>query len=63
MRSGGVALDVDCREGGTFAFSAISLKLAFSKIYYCTFNIQLLFKAKKYIKIGQKDKGLCIYRL
>ncbi len=23
MRAGGVALDSDCREGGTFAFSAI----------------------------------------
>ncbi len=32
MRSGGVALDCDCREGGTFAFSAIRLKLAFSEI-------------------------------
>ncbi len=29
MHSGGVALDGDCREGGTFAFSAIRLKLAF----------------------------------
>ncbi len=38
MRSGGVALDGDCREGGTFAVSAIRLKLAFSKISYCTFN-------------------------
>ncbi len=26
-------------QGGTFAFSAIRLKLAFSKISYCTFNI------------------------
>ncbi len=26
------------REGGTFAFSAIRLKLAFSEISYCTFN-------------------------
>ncbi len=38
MRSGGVALDGVCREGGMFAFSAIRLKLAFSKISYCTFN-------------------------
>ncbi len=38
MRSGGVALDSDCREGGTFAFSAIRLKLAFSEISNCTFN-------------------------
>ncbi len=30
MRSGGMVLDADCREGGTFAFSAIRLKLAFS---------------------------------
>ncbi len=28
MCSGGVALDGDCREGGTFSFSAIRLKLA-----------------------------------
>ncbi len=28
MRSRGVASDGDCREGGTFAFSAIRLKLA-----------------------------------
>ncbi len=27
-----------CREGGTFAFSAIRLKLAFSEISYCTFK-------------------------
>ncbi len=27
MRSGGMALNVDCREGGMFAFSDISLKL------------------------------------
>ncbi len=27
MRSGGVALDGDCREGGTFAFSAIWLNI------------------------------------
>ncbi len=32
MHSGGVALDGDCREGGTFAFGAIGLKLAFSEI-------------------------------
>ncbi len=30
---------VICREGGTFAFSAIRLKLAFSKISYCTFKL------------------------
>ncbi len=30
---GGVALDGDCREGGTFR-----LKLAFSEISYCTFK-------------------------
>ncbi len=35
MRAGGVALDGDRR----FAFSAIRLKLAFSKISYCTFNM------------------------
>ncbi len=29
---GGVTFDGDCREGGTFTFSAIRLKLAFSKI-------------------------------
>ncbi len=39
MRSGGVALDSDCREGGTFAFSAIRLTLAFSEMSYYTFNI------------------------
>ncbi len=38
MRSGGVALDGDCRESGTFAISAIRLKLAFSEISYCTFK-------------------------
>ncbi len=38
MHSGGVALDSDCREGGTFAFSAIRLKLAFFEISYCTFK-------------------------
>ncbi len=27
-----------CREGGTFPFSAIRLKLAFSEISYCTFK-------------------------
>ncbi len=37
MRSGGVALDGDCREGGTFAFSAIRLKFAFSEFSNCTF--------------------------
>ncbi len=40
MRSGGVALDGDCREGGTFAFSAIRLKLAFSEISYYTFKVK-----------------------
>ncbi len=35
MRSGGLALDGNGREGGTFAFSAIRLK---SEISYCTFN-------------------------
>ncbi len=39
-RSGGVALDGDCREGGTFTFSAIRLKLAFSKISYYTFKFE-----------------------
>ncbi len=29
-------------------------------IYYFFFNIQLLVKANKYIKIGQKDKGLYV---
>ncbi len=38
MRSGGVALDGDCREGGMFAFSAIRLKLAFSEMSHYTFN-------------------------
>ncbi len=42
MRSGGVALDGDCREGGTYAFSAIRLKLAFSGISNSTFNFQSL---------------------
>ncbi len=42
MRSWSVALDGDCREGGTFAFSAIRLKFAFSKNLYCTFNPVLL---------------------
>ncbi len=42
MRSGGVALDCDCREGGTFAFSAIRLKLTFSEISNCTFNDRIL---------------------
>ncbi len=35
---------VICREGGTFAFSAIRLKLAFSKISYCTFKLFIFFK-------------------
>ncbi len=38
MRSGGMALD-----GDLDAFSAISLKLAFSKISNCTFNFIHLF--------------------
>ncbi len=38
MRSGGVALDDDCREGGTFAFSAIRLKLAFSETSHYIFK-------------------------
>ncbi len=42
MRSGGVALDGDCREGRTFAFSAIRLKLAFSQISYYTFKEVML---------------------
>ncbi len=42
MRSWSVALDGDRREGGTFAFSAIRLKFAFSKNLYCTFNPVLL---------------------
>ncbi len=42
MRLGGVALDGDCREGGTFTFSAIRLKFAFSKISYCTFKYYIL---------------------
>ncbi len=33
---------VICREGGAFAFSAIRLKLAFSKMSYCTFNACVL---------------------
>ncbi len=41
MRSVGVALDGDSREGGTFAFSAIRLKLAFSEI---SFNSLFIFK-------------------
>ncbi len=41
MCSGGVALDCDCRVGGTFAFSAIRLKLTFSEISYCTFKMSL----------------------
>ncbi len=32
---------VTCREGGTFTFNAIRLKLAFSKMSYCTFNIKM----------------------
>ncbi len=31
-RSGGVAMNGDLQEGGTFTFSAIRLKLAFSEI-------------------------------
>ncbi len=31
MRAGGVALDGDCREGGTFTFNATRLKLAFPR--------------------------------
>ncbi len=38
MHSGGMALDGNCREVGTFAFSAIRLNLAFSEISSCTFN-------------------------
>ncbi len=38
MRSGGVALDGDCKKGGTFTFSVIRLNLSFSEISYCTFN-------------------------
>ncbi len=39
VRSGGVALDGDCRECGTFAFSAIRLKLAFSQMSHYTFKV------------------------
>ncbi len=39
MHSGGVALDGDCREGATFAYSAIRLKLAFSEISNSTFKL------------------------
>ncbi len=41
-----------CREGGTFAFSAISLKLAFSKIFYCTFKCLSKYDTRviKYLK-------------
>ncbi len=38
MSSGGMALVANCRAGGTFAFSAIRLKFAFSKMSYCTFK-------------------------
>ncbi len=38
MRSGAWLWTAICREGGAFAFSAIRLKLAFSKIPYCTFK-------------------------
>ncbi len=38
MLSVGVALDGDCKEDGTFAFSTIRLKLAFSEISNCTFK-------------------------
>ncbi len=41
MCSGGVALDGDCFEGRMFVFSAIRLKLTFSKISYCTFNMHV----------------------
>ncbi len=54
MRSGDVALDGDCREGGKFAFSAIRLKLAFSKIFYYTFNV---FKVGEYMMPIQTLKG------
>ncbi len=43
MRSGGVALDGGCREGGTFALSAIRLKLSFYEISNSTFNTILKF--------------------
>ncbi len=39
MDSGGVALGGNCREGGTFAFSDIRLKLAFTEISNSTFNL------------------------
>ncbi len=39
LRSGGVALSGDLQEGGKYAFHAIRLKLAFSKMSYCTFNV------------------------
>ncbi len=57
MRSGGVALDGDCREGGTFAFSAIRLKLAFSKISYCTFNFGYI-SGTVHAKFSQGQKNL-----
>ncbi len=49
---GGVALDGDCREGGTFAFSAIRLKLAFSQISYCTFKTERDLKASHIMHHG-----------
>lgn len=39
---GGVALDGNCREGGTFAFSAIRLILAFSKLQGHKFQLNNL---------------------
>ncbi len=39
MRSGAWLWIAICREGRTFAFSAIRLKLAFSKMSYCTFKV------------------------
>ncbi len=57
MRSGGVVLDGDCRESGTFAFSAIRLNLAFSEISYCTFNLQISVKANFYLFI--KCNNVC----
>ncbi len=51
MRSGSVALDADGKEGGTFAFSAIRLNLAFSEISYCTLNLQISVKPNFYLFI------------
>ncbi len=39
MRSGGVALDGDCREGGTFAFSAIVSRSPIAPLTTCTYYI------------------------